>query len=209
DAISMLGINEIYRIVNLVSSGEYLEEKPASMDIHKGSLWRHSLAVALIMDIIAAELTDLEGLPCTLGLLHHIGKLALHQRCGNRYAKIFHKVETELIAVNAAEAASLGFNHAEAGAKMLEQWGFSEEVYLPIHYQYDPHSAGKFKELAGALQIANWGASAIECNDGRDAWALEMNPDVFHIEETKLEQAVLEGRFRLEKALKSLEPRVN
>ncbi|MBT6380860.1 MAG: HDOD domain-containing protein [Opitutales bacterium] len=122
---------------------------------------------------------------------------------------MFHKVESELIAVNAAEAASLGFNHAEAGAKMLEQWGFSEEVDLPIHYQYDPHSAGKFKELAGALQIANWGASVIGFNDGRDAWALEMNPDVFHIEETKLEQAVLEGRFRLEKALKSLEPCVN
>lgn len=54
------------------------------MDIHKGSLLRHSLAVKLIMDIIAAELTDLEGLPYTLGLLHDIGKLALHQRCGDR-----------------------------------------------------------------------------------------------------------------------------
>ncbi|MBT5167590.1 MAG: HDOD domain-containing protein [Opitutales bacterium] len=77
-------MNEIYRIVNLVSSGEYLEEEPTSMDIHKGRLLRHSLAVKLIMDIIAAELTDLEGLPYTLGLLHDIGKLALHQRCGDR-----------------------------------------------------------------------------------------------------------------------------
>ena len=209
DAVSMLGIKEIYRIVNLVTSGEFLTGELASMDIQKGSLWRHSLAVALIMDIIAADVTDLDGLPYTLGLLHDIGKLALHHGCGERYTNIFHKVETERISVSVAETATLGFDHAEAGAKMLEDWGFSESVYLPIRYQYDPHKAGEFKELAGALQVANWGASVIGCNDGRDAWALEMDPDVFHIDENKLEQAVLEGRFRLEKALKAFEPGVN
>jgi len=209
EAVSMLGIKEIYRIVNLVTSGDFLSGELTSMDIHKGSLWQHSLAVALIMDIIAPEGTDPDGLPYTLGLLHDIGKLALHHGCGDRYANIFRKVETEQISVNVAEAATLGFDHAEVGAKMLENWGFPEEVYLPIRYQYDPHGAGKYKELAGALQVANWGASVIGCNDGRDAWALKMDPDVFHIDETKLEQAVLEGRFRLEKALKAFEPSVS
>ena len=36
DAVSMLGISEIYRIVNLVTSGEFLDGALTSMDIQKG-----------------------------------------------------------------------------------------------------------------------------------------------------------------------------
>jgi putative nucleotidyltransferase with HDIG domain len=209
DAVTMLGIKEIYRIVNLVTSGKFLEGELTSMDIQKGGLWKHSLAVALFMEIIASDCTQYEGLPYTLGLLHDIGKLALHHRCGPSYVDVFRKVETERVALNIAEADTLGFDHAEAGAKMLENWGFPKEVYIPIRYQYDPSQAGAYRELAGALQVANWASSVIGCNDGRDSWALEMNPDVFQIEESKLESALLEGRLRLELAVKALEPGVN
>ena len=209
EAVALLGIKEIYRIVNLVTGGEMLDESLSSMDIQKGGLWKHSLAVALIMDLIASDSTAHEGLPYTLGLLHDLGKLALHHGCGERYIDVFRKVETERVAINAAETETLGFDHAEAGAKMLEDWGFPEEVFMPIRHQYHPREAGEFKELAGALQVANWAASVIGCNDGRDAWALEMDPDVFHIEEAALEAAIIEGRYRLEKAIKAFEHGVN
>jgi len=208
-AVALLGIKEIYRIVNLVTGGEFLDEALSSMDIHRGGLWKHSLAVALMMDLIASDKCEHEGLPYTLGLLHDLGKLALHHGCGERYVDIFRKVETDRVAINAAESETLGFDHAEAGAKMLEDWGFPEEVYSPIRYQYHPREAGEFKELAGALQVANWAASVMGCNDGRDAWALEMDPDVFHIEETALESAIIEGRYRLEKAIKAFDPGQN
>lgn len=140
-AVALLGIKEIYRIVNLVTGGEFLDEALSSMDIHRGGLWKHSLAVALMMDLIASDNCEHEGLPYTLGLLHDLGKLALHHGCGERYVDIFRKVETDRMAINAAESETLGFDHAEAGSKMLEDWGFPEEVYSPIRYQYR-HSRG-------------------------------------------------------------------
>lgn len=205
DAVTMLGIKEVYRIVNLVSSGDYLNGALPSMEIGKGSLWSHSLAVALIMDEFAKNLTTLDGLPYTLGLLHDIGKLGLHLGCGEQYANIFKKVETERLSLDKAEFETLGFDHALAGSKMLEEWSFPEDVYMPIRYQYHPQEAPEeHRQLAGALHMANWGAAVIGCNDGRDSWALDMIEGVFDIDQNTLELAILNARDNLEKARKAI-----
>ncbi len=210
DAVAMLGIKEVYRIVNLVSSGDYLDGALPSMDIGKGSLWAHSLAVALIMDQISKDITDLEGLPYTLGLLHDIGKLGMHLGCGEQYVDIFKKVETERLSLDKAESQTLGFDHALAGSKMLEEWSFPEEVYIPIRYQYNPIEAPEeHRQLAGALHVANWGAAVIGCNDGRDSWALDMIEGAFDIDQSKLELAILNAREHLEKARQALKVGAN
>lgn len=210
DAVAMLGIKEVYRIVNLVSSGDYLDGALPSMDIGKGSLWAHSLAVALIMDQIAKDITDLEGLPYTLGLLHDIGKLGMHLGCGEQYVGIFKKIETERLSLNKAENQTLGFDHALAGSKMLEQWSFPEEVYMPIRFQYNPIEAPEeHRQLAGALHVANWGAAVIGCNDGRDSWALDMIEGAFDIDQSHLELAILNAREHLEKARQALKVGTN
>lgn len=205
DAVAMLGIKEIYRIVSLVSSGKYLDGALPSMDIGKGGLWEHSLAVALIMDEIARNVTSMEGLPYTLGLLHDIGKLGIHLGCGERYVEVFKMVETERLSINKAEEKMLGFDHALAGSRMLEEWSFPEEVYVPIRWQYHPNQAPEeHRELAGALHVANWGAAIIGCNDGRDAWALDMVDGAFEIDEAKLELSIIEAQSRLLSAKKAL-----
>lgn len=205
DAVAMLGIKEVYRIVNLVSSGDYLDGALPSMDIGKGSLWSHSLAVALIMDQICVKTGVAEGLPYTLGLLHDIGKLGMHLGCGEQYVNVFKKVETERLSLDKAETETLGFDHAIAGSKMLEGWSFPEEVFIPIRFQYNPKQAPEEHQiLAGALHLANWGAAVIGCNDGRDSWALEMIEGVFEIDQSELELAILNAREKLENARKAL-----
>lgn len=205
DAVSMLGIKEVYRIVNLVTSGDYLDGALPSMDIRKGGLWEHCLAVALVMDIIARDISDMEGLPYTLGLLHDIGKLMIHLGAGEKYVDVFKTVETERMSICKAEEKSLGFDHAFAGAKVLEDWGFPEEVCIPIQYQYSPNDAPKFKELTGALHIANWASSVMGCNEGRDAWAIDMDNSAFQINEATIELAIIEAQERLAKAKAAIE----
>ncbi len=209
EAVSLLGIREVYRIVTAVTGNSFLDGELSSMEIPKGGLWTHSLAVALIMEIIAEDCSDLTGLPYTLGLLHDIGKLAIHHACGDRYIEIFQEIETEQVPINRAESRKLGFDHAQVGAKMLEEWNFPKEVYIPVLHQFTPDEALEFKELAGALQVANWAAGAIGYNDGRDSWALDMTNDAFKIDETTLERALLEGQDRVEKAIRALVPERN
>lgn len=204
EAVAMLGIQTVYRIVNMVSSSEFLDGSLSSMAIAKGGLWEHSLAVALMMDQIANDLSTTEGLPYTLGLLHDVGKLLIHLGLGEQYVNVFKAVETDRISIDKAETRTFGFDHALAGSTMLEEWNFPKEIYLPIRYQYTPQEAPEFKELAGALHIANWGASVIGCNDGRDSWALDMCQGTFEIDEATLQLAVLETKNGIEKAKRSV-----
>lgn len=83
-------------------------------------------------------------------------------------ADIFNQIETEKVSINRAESTRLVFDYPQAGAQMLEEWDFPEEVFIPIRYQYQPNKTGEFKSLAGALQVANWAAGIIGCNDGSD-----------------------------------------
>ena len=206
EAVSRLGVKEVYRIVNLVSSGAFLTGPLASMDIGKGGLWQHSLAVAFIMDEIAKPLSPMEGLPYTLGLLHDIGKLLINHGCGERYMDVFQSVETERLSIEKAEEKNFGFDHAIAGSRMLASWGFPEEVYEPIRYQYHPLEAPEqHRALAGALHVANWGAAIMGCNDGRDSWALEMFDGALDLSEQEIELAILNAKERLEHAKKALE----
>jgi len=203
DAVSLIGIKEVYRIVSLYLTGDFLDGELPSMQIPKGSLWEHSLAVALVMDQICSEIAAPEGLPYTIGLLHDIGKLGLHIGCGERYVKVFKKVESERLPLNKAEEAAIGYDHAVIGARMLENWRFPEEVYLPIQYQFRPQEAPEeCRPLTAALHVSNWAAAAIGCNDGRDSWALEMID--CGCGQSQVELAMLETRELLESARQSM-----
>jgi len=204
EAVALLGLKEVYRIVSLVTSGDYLEGALPSLEIRQGGLWEHGLAAAMLMDRIAKPYAAAEGHAYTVGLLHDIGKLLLQRACGDSYASIFAAVETERLSIDQAEAKRLGFDHAAAGAAMLESWGFPEEIYLPIRYQYRSKEAPRLRELAGALLLSNWGAAVLGCNDGRDAWALDMSESALEMDEKELELIIVDTQPQLEKAKRAL-----
>lgn len=210
DAIGLLGIKEVYRIVNMVTSSDFLDGSLSSFDIKRGGLWEHSLAVALMMDLICDDICPTKGIPYTLGLLHDTGKLLVHHGVGERYIDVFNLIESEQISIPKAETKILGFDHAAAGSTMLEKWNFPEEVYLPIRYQYAPQNAPEeVRALAEALQIANWAASVVGCNDGRDTWAIDMDTNTFGIDSDRLNLAIIEMKQALEKTIINLQPGCN
>jgi len=200
EAVSLLGIKEIYRIVSNVTSSSLLDGELTSLEIGKGGLWTHSLAVAIVMETIAENESDLQGLPYTLELLHDIGKLVLHHAYGECYNRVFQGVETENLSLNQAETALFGFDHALVGGEMLKEWGFPEEIYTPVRYQYTPEKAGPLRKMSDALQIANWAAGVIGCNDGRDTSALNMENLSTDIDKITLQRGVIEAQERMQQA---------
>lgn len=204
EAVSLLGIKEIYRIVSNVASSSFLDGELTSLEIGKGGLWTHSLAVAIVMETIAENESELEGLPYTLGLLHDIGKLVLHHAYGECYERVFKGVETENLSLNQAETALFGFDHARVGGEMLKEWGFPEEIYIPVRYQHAPEKAGPWRKMSDALQIANWAAGVIGCNDGRDTWALSMENLSTEIDEISLQRGIIEAQERMQQARQAL-----
>lgn len=102
--------------------------------------WRRALTVATVAHRIAQQQEKLTGDEAyAAGLVADIGVLVLAQVVGERYIGMYmkHAHGPELVAV---ENQSLGFNHAEVGARLLERWGLPEAVVSAVNRHHEPSS---------------------------------------------------------------------
>lgn len=104
--------------------------------------WRRAITVATVAHRIGERAGALSGDEAyAAGLMADIGVLALAQVVGERYVAMYlkHPHGPELVAV---ETQSLGFSHAEVGARLLERWGLPEAVVSAAESHHDAEMAG-------------------------------------------------------------------
>ncbi len=110
--------------------------------------WRRALTVATVAHRIAERAGGLNADEAyAAGLVADIGVLALAQVVGEHYVGMYlkHAHGPELVAV---EVQSLGFSHAEAGARLLERWGLPEAVVLAVASHHDSTVGGEAIDTA-------------------------------------------------------------
>ena len=103
--------------------------------------WRRSIYAATAARTIAVKVGLVQQEEAFLAaLLMDIGMLVLDQTLGEPYSDIHAKVTThqELVA---AEQATLGLTHADAGAILCEQWKLPPVLSVPISRHHSPESA--------------------------------------------------------------------
>ena len=77
-AIILLGLNQVFRIVIAVSFSSFMNKPIPGYELPSGELWRHSVATAISSEIISKMLKISENDTLfTAALLHDIGKIAL------------------------------------------------------------------------------------------------------------------------------------
>ena len=124
----MLGNRTIINLAFATSMGDILRGPLGGYRLGRSELWYHALATALG----ASHLVSLRGDAAlrerafTGGLIHDIGKLLLNQRLKENLVQLPPDVDDA--ALLAAEAAILGFDHAQAGAALAEAWHFPPDL---------------------------------------------------------------------------------
>lgn len=115
--------------------------------------WKKALTIATVAQRIARR----AGGMCadeayTAGLVADIGTLALAQVAGEDYVRLYlrHPHGAELVAV---ESASFGFNHAEFGARLLDQWSLPDAVIAAVAGH---HASAPGCEPIEAVVHAGW-----------------------------------------------------
>ncbi|MFP4106069.1 MAG: HDOD domain-containing protein [Phycisphaerae bacterium] len=112
-----------------------------SADPERGlhALWKHSLAVAIAAEDIAASVGDaqLQEKAFAAGLLHDIGKFVLYQALPRSYARAIQISDADQGNIATAERSVIGADHSVAGRRYLQtrnppQW-VCEVVWL--HHQ--------------------------------------------------------------------------
>jgi putative nucleotidyltransferase with HDIG domain len=138
EAVMVLGFRGVRSLVLATGTAKFLQRDFSVYGHEPRGLWRHAVCVAAGARQLALRcgmpLDDAEQLFVS-GLLHDIGKLLLvpYVQAEPAYANGLSVVEHE--------RATVGLDHAAAGALVTAKWNLSEEIQQVIKAHHAPDSS--------------------------------------------------------------------
>lgn len=169
NAISRLGTNEVLRIAVVSSFQNALNHDIAGYALTPGELWRHSVACALLSQTLADKYDVSEGeVLFTSALLHDIGKILLGNYLDVDFAAIEAAAKAKNLTFDEAEREVIGFDHAEIGARLLEQWRLPKKITDAIHWHLNPERGESESIVTDLLHISDFLVVFAEIGVGRD-----------------------------------------
>ena len=135
-------------------------------------LWSHCAAVGSVASMIARSSGHGDpGVAFVAGVLHDIGICASERLGPDYFAKSLAQVD-ELSPLHAVELELHGWDHAELGAEILQQWGIPEEISAAAryHHQAEQLMDSPHAELIACVAIADYlcsrsGWSSLDCHN--------------------------------------------
>ncbi len=151
DALVLVGNLTFARLCFTLSLEPVLHSDLPGYELDLDKLWKHSLATAYGAAFLVKSigLGDLRDRAFTAGLLHDIGKLVLDHDLAKYKPESCPKITREI------ERQCSGFDHAEAGAALLESWNVPMQVVSAVRWHHSPLQASENKRLAMAVSVAN------------------------------------------------------
>jgi putative nucleotidyltransferase with HDIG domain len=169
EAITRLGTNRIFQMVLCMSVAPLVSKPIKGYDMDAGSLWEHSIAVAVCAEQLAAALNLQDAQEAfTAGMLHDMGKVVLGTFVEVDDEPIREIVKSDGLAFNEAERMVLGIDHAEVAAVLLEDWHLPAEVVETARWHHEPGKADpEHRQMVDLIHVADilclnvgWGSGA-------------------------------------------------
>ena len=177
EAIVILGLRTTRNIALAASCQEMLEREVQGYYLPSGALWRHSLACAAAAHNLAKR-THYRGIEEAFiaGLLHDIGKIIIGAYLKSDFDQVLTRVAVGDITYSNAEREILGFDHAEAGARILERWNLPGSLVSAVRYHHSPQEATTYS-LAAFVHVADMICLTLGVGMGIDGLAYALDPN--------------------------------
>ena len=141
-AAVVLGDKALGELVTLAGTSSLLGNKLHGYAMDSGELWRHSMTVAFGSKIMAQRyMPQLENDAFSVGLIHDVGKLVLDRPVLNRKSVFDEFMASGDKTFLSAENRILGFDHAEIGYNICQQWQIPDTLAKAIRYHHRPSAA--------------------------------------------------------------------
>lgn len=203
DAIMHLGFSDVYQIVTMLTFSDLLSEPLTFYNISAGDFWQRSVACGYAMEKLARKYGEDAGVAYTVGLLHGIGMVFLDREIKKLpHIEFKHSLPEDMALAN-EEMEVFGINHAKVGAAMMRDWGFPDEIVVPLLNQFEPSESGKHERMACLVSFAKRMVSTI-INDPNCS-AVARGPDplliaLLHLTKEEYLKVVEQLRLSYEKA---------
>jgi putative nucleotidyltransferase with HDIG domain len=159
EALVLVGNLTFARLCFALSLEPVLHRDLPGYQLDLDTLWQHSLATAygaayLVKSIGQPQLKDRAF---TTGLLHDIGKLVLDKGMAEDSGGPANAADTDQPPSSSLsyERQKTGFDHAEAGAALLESWDLPSELVAAVRWHHYPLRAGESKRLALSVMVSD------------------------------------------------------
>ena len=205
DALVKIGFNRLIEIILARGSAPIFCQACQGYNLKSGELWRHSVACALLSQIVSTRIKR-EKSPAqfTSALLHDVGKIILSQFVKEHFEEIKNTAHKKGLSFTEAEKEVLGINHAELGGKISERWKFPSNIVAGIRYHHTPFLARESHELVSTIYLCDFIALTIGFKGGADGFSCLGHKEVlkqFGLMKKDLEQV----DKQLERELKQVE----
>lgn len=150
DAALLLGLSRVKSVAIGIASMSNLSRLPSCKHFKPQDLWLHSMAMAIVMRVIAQsmprELRPKEDQIFLAGLLHDIGFMALHHIDAEASNELHHQLNLQpKRPILEIELETLGITHCYIGAQLARHWHLPPEIVAVLGYHHPPY----VDEIAG------------------------------------------------------------
>jgi HD-like signal output (HDOD) protein len=180
-AINLIGENLLH---DLILSTVVLRafRKISIRVIDLNIFWHHSVYCGLA----ARKLAAMKGVLHTermlaMGVMHDIGQLLMYMTQPELATRALLLAEPVDDGMALAEREFFGFDHAEAGAALLQSWRIPESLHRPIACHHKPGDAGDFILDASLLHLANAIANRVEPGRRIESCQTRLDPVAFSV----------------------------
>ncbi len=154
-AISIIGIEQLNDMVLSTVVMKQFKDVPSEA-LAMDSFWKHSIACGIASKVLAIEMgIENPERVFVAGLMHDIGRLVICNKASFETLKIFFMMKNQNIEICVAERETLGFDHAELGGKMLENWNLPEFHQEVLTFHHKPSLAPNFIVEASIVHVAD------------------------------------------------------
>jgi len=157
-AVIWLGFNTVKELILSQKVCKIFEKDEEYEGYSRPSLWRHSLAVALMGKMIYRREFGERGEDAYVaGLLHDIGIISVDQFLQEGFKKALKAANDTQENLYCAENNIWGFNHQDVGKKITLNWSLPEEYVMSIGYHHNPDEVEtKYCKITNTLFVANY-----------------------------------------------------
>jgi len=156
-AITLLGFKEIRNLAMTAYVAQLFTRDTGYKSYSREGLWNHLIGVGAVARLIAQ--TSGRVLPreaYLAGLLHDLGLILIDQYLHKPFREVLDSLD-EKTSICQVEHEILGFDHAQLGEFVAQQWHLPEHLTTTIRYHHDPLAyQGPHRDMVYAVTLADF-----------------------------------------------------
>jgi len=155
--VVILGFQAVRSAALAISVFDFFKDENSSEALDITQFWSHSIAVAVISKVLAAEVKiNQQEEAFIVGLLHDVGKLIEKCYFAPDFDEVWRVVSEQHLTWYACEKELFQVNHSIIGKVVFRSWHFPGSVVEAVQYHHMPQSASKFPQLTALVHVADY-----------------------------------------------------